>query len=234
MPEAEFVLEVIARFARNALTHQSPTDILYELGGGIDELLGGAGSGVSLSLGGEPLRFLSATTELTTRLEHLQHDTRQGPCQLAFETGELVEVQDLTAVNLWPAYRDEAINLGARAVVGIPIITAQSCIGVVNIYDTKPRNWTREDIETARLLTDLATSNLMRIEELRQAQHLADQLQEALTGRIFIEQAKGILAGERGISPDEAFEVLRRHARTHRASLRSVAHSVVTLGLRPD
>ncbi len=44
---------------------------------------------------------------------------------------------------------------------------------------------------------------------------------------------KGVLAAERHIPVDEAFDVLRRHARSHAVSLRSVAEAVAGLGLRP-
>jgi AmiR/NasT family two-component response regulator len=54
-----------------------------------------------------------------------------------------------------------------------------------------------------------------------------------LVTRIVYEQAKGVLPAERGISVNEAFELLRRHARTHNARLRAVADAVVNLGLRP-
>lgn len=62
---------------------------------------------------------------------------------------------------------------------------------------------------------------------------LAGQLQQALDSRVVIEQAKGILAGERGISVDAAFAMLRDHARRRGAPLREVAEAVVNLGLRP-
>lgn len=42
-----------------------------------------------------------------------------------------------------------------------------------------------------------------------------------------------MIAAERGISINEAFEVLRNHARSHNANLRSVAEAVVKLSLRP-
>jgi AmiR/NasT family two-component response regulator len=45
--------------------------------------------------------------------------------------------------------------------------------------------------------------------------------------------SKGVLAAERRIPVDEAFEVLRRHARSHSVSLHSVAEAVVSLRLRP-
>ena len=39
-------------------------------------------------------------------------------------------------------------------------------------------------------------------------------------------------AGQRQISVNVAFEVLRRHASSHAATLRSVAEAVVHLGMR--
>jgi PAS domain S-box-containing protein len=72
-----------------------------------------------------------------------------------------------------------------------------------------------------------------RHEDSDRLAHLAEQLQTALTTRVVIEQAKGIVAATGGIGVDEAFEVLRKHARDHNARLHDVASAVVTLGLRP-
>lgn len=58
------------------------------------------------------------------------------------------------------------------------------------------------------------------------------QLKGALSSRIVIEQAKGRLAGELGISPSEGFELLRRRARENRTRLRDVAEQVVQQGAR--
>jgi hypothetical protein len=54
------------------------------------------------------------------------------------------------------------------------------------------------------------------------------QLQEALESRIVIEQAKGVLVGRLDISPDEAFTLLRRAARSNRIRLRDIAEAVVS------
>ena len=53
------------------------------------------------------------------------------------------------------------------------------------------------------------------------------QLQAALDSRVVIEQAKGILAERHGISLDEAFDRMRREARSRRIKLRDLASDIV-------
>jgi ANTAR domain len=52
------------------------------------------------------------------------------------------------------------------------------------------------------------------------------QLETALRTRIAIEQAKGILAERHGLNPEEAFDVLRRAARTNRMKLHDLVDRV--------
>lgn len=52
------------------------------------------------------------------------------------------------------------------------------------------------------------------------------QLQTALDSRVVIEQAKGILAERHGLGLEEAFEVMRRAARSNRMKLRDLATDV--------
>jgi AmiR/NasT family two-component response regulator len=60
------------------------------------------------------------------------------------------------------------------------------------------------------------------------------QLQHALDSRIVIEQAKGVLAERLGMTPDEAFELLRRAARRNRITIRGLAEEVVGSRQTPD
>lgn len=65
----------------------------------------------------------------------------------------------------------------------------------------------------------------------QEARKIAGQLQQALTSRVVIEQAKGMIAARKGVSVDEAFGRLRRYAREHGAVLSEVARAVVELEL---
>ena len=59
------------------------------------------------------------------------------------------------------------------------------------------------------------------------------QLQTALNSRIVIEQAKGILAERHGLSCDEAFELLRRGARSSRLRIHDLAAATVASRVTP-
>jgi hypothetical protein len=111
--------------------------------------------------------------------------------------------------------------------------TAIERLAALDIYDDHIRDWTERDLSTARVLADIATGYLMHASELDRARRVNEQLQAALDSRVVIEQAKGLLAGERGISLDTAFAVLRNHARNRNAPIHAIAQAVVELGLRP-
>jgi hypothetical protein len=53
------------------------------------------------------------------------------------------------------------------------------------------------------------------------------QLQTALDSRIVIEQAKGVVAERDSITPDEAFQSMRREARNRRMKLHELAAGIV-------
>ena len=53
------------------------------------------------------------------------------------------------------------------------------------------------------------------------------QLRQALTSRIWIEQAKGVLAATQGTDPEVAFQQLRARARSSSRKLAEVAQEVV-------
>ena len=56
--------------------------------------------------------------------------------------------------------------------------------------------------------------------------------QDALDSRIVIEQAKGITAHQHSVTIEQAYQLIRRHARNNNASLRMVAEAIVAVGLQ--
>jgi AmiR/NasT family two-component response regulator len=74
----------------------------------------------------------------------------------------------------------------------------------------------------------VATIAILSDRNTRERELLTEQLQAALTSRVVIEQAKGILAERGGIGLEQAFTRLREHARRTNQRLSELARGVVT------
>jgi AmiR/NasT family two-component response regulator len=59
-----------------------------------------------------------------------------------------------------------------------------------------------------------------------------DQLRLAFQSRIIIEQAKGAISVRRGVTPETAFQMMRRRARSQRRNLHEYAAEIVANGGR--
>lgn len=82
-----------------------------------------------------------------------------------------------------------------------------------------------DDPEVRGVVCNLRPS--IRRKAFEAAEERARQLQTALDSRVVIEQAKGFLAAAEAITPDEAFAVIRAHARRNRLRTHDVCRAVL-------
>jgi GAF domain-containing protein len=225
-------LETLSRFAVELPSHYDIEAVLSRLTESVTEVLFLHGSGVTLAEGPR-LRFVTAVSEPIAELERLQESEQSGPCREAFTLGDIVTISDVRSeLTRWPPYVTAAVRLGIAGVAGLPMRLGNQVVGALNLYSAEQRSWTADDIAVARVLADVATSYVVNASKLRQQEQLNEQLQMALDSRVVIEQAKGITANQRAVSLDDAFALMRTHARNNHASVRAVAEAIVTVGLR--
>jgi GAF domain-containing protein len=228
-------VRVLLAFVTSMSRSYDLTDMCYELCERTTEVLGVTGAGVAVADGGGRLSFVTATNERIVQIELVQEQNQEGPCVTAFEHQRVVVLEDIQSVEQWPYYKAAANQLHLRSVMGFPLSFDKKRLGAFNVYHHDPRKWTDEEIRIASSMAEMATAYLTRATELQQVREVNDQLQKALDSRVIIEQAKGLLAGERGVDVDKAFEILRAHARNNSILLKDVATAVVRMGLRiPD
>ncbi len=202
--------------------------------------MGGAAAGLMLSGQDGTLHHIGASSEDARLLELFQIQNDEGPCLLCFRTGRRVVVPDLSEGDeRWPRFADRAVAAGFTAVHAFPMRLRDHVIGGLNVFQIERRDLDEGDARLLQALADLATISLIQEQAVARADVLTEQLQAALNSRIVIEQAKGAVARTFDIGVDEAFAMLRSHARTSRRRLTDVAHQVVTspegpLLLRPE
>jgi GAF domain-containing protein len=176
------------------------------------------------------LEFMAASDENTKLLELFQVQTSEGPCLDAFQTATPVINADLaTAVTRWPRFAPRATAAGFRSVHAFPLRLRADVIGALNVFGSEPgRSLDEADVPVVQALADIAAIGLLQERAIRRGELLTEQLQGALNSRIIIEQAKGAIAQARNVSVDDAFGMLRAHARMTNQRLVDLAHAVVT------
>ncbi|MFR0352155.1 ANTAR domain-containing protein [Streptomyces sediminimaris] len=127
----------------------------------------------------------------------------------------------------WPCYAARAVELGFNRVAALPLHVGPDTLGALVLLGPGTAPLPAELLALGQALADAVGWALERDLRLRETRVLAGQLEHALTSRIIIEQAKGTLAARHSISVDEAFRILRSHARSHRRRLNEVASEVV-------
>lgn len=185
------------------------------------------GAGLMLVNSDDQLRSVAVSDARFERLEQLQILHDEGPCISAYEDKELVCAEDLGEDGRWPRFAAAALESGLRAVLASPIPYNQQAIGVVGVVSEDRRPWTPEGELALLAFTDLAALLIASMLHAERQNEIAGQLQGALDSRAVVEQAKGILMREHGVSAREAFEQLRARARSERRKLGLVAATVV-------
>lgn len=232
METTERLSEVLKTFARTLVADYPVEEMLEKVCAEVVVLLDVAGAGVMLEDENGDLRFVAASNDLVRRIETLQIELGEGPCLSAYRTGQTVTIADLATDTRFARFSPRARATGMASVSSFPLLTSDDCVGALNLYAETPAAGGPESDELGRLLADVCTTYVVNSNTLMASNKLADQLQRALDSRVVIEQAKGVLAEQLAVDVGEAFEVLRRHARSNGRKLHDVATEVVEGTLR--
>jgi GAF domain-containing protein len=155
------------------------------------------------------------TDSVAVRLDQAQYDHGEGPCvESARPDGPAIGwSQDVGRDPRWPSFGPAAARHGYHSVLAtalLPNARPPRLSGALNIYSSRPGAFDSGAIDMALLLATHASLALAHTEAVASAELEAAHLRRAVESRDVIGQAKGILMQRRGITADEAFDVLRR------------------------
>jgi GAF domain-containing protein len=235
MPREEDVVRALVEMADTLVEDYDVIEVLTALTDRCVKLLGVSAAGVMLAAPDGELRLAASSSEAMRILELFELQAQEGPCLDAFRTGEPVDHENLGAGSgRWPAFSTAAQRAGFESVFALPLRLRDRTIGGLNLFSVGQRPMNERNVVVARAFADLATISVLQHRDATEAQHLNEQLSDALTSRIVIEQAKGVIAERSGLDMGEAFSRLRRYARTNQLRLTDVAQTTVDGTLDPS
>ncbi|MGW3632944.1 ANTAR domain-containing protein [Streptomyces sp. NPDC005122] len=215
------------------------------------EIVGAHSAGIMLVAGGERVSFVGSSRRQAVALDLLTVQAapdRGGPCLDSYGTGRPVPHVPVGAARTaarWPDFTRRALHHGIAATFAVPLRRRETLLGALNVFLPPPpgRNepptgpespGDEESVRLAQLLAEAAAAGLHNQRLHAEYRALAGQLQSALSRRVRVEQAKGMLAERWNTGVDQAFAALRRYARRHRMPLAEAAARAVEGSLDRD
>ncbi|MGH4032675.1 ANTAR domain-containing protein [Actinomycetota bacterium Odt1-20B] len=159
----------------------------------------------------------------------LRSQRSDGPCVESYSTGTTVApvrlTERVTAIR-WPEFTAQALEHGVTMTYAVPMRRGESVFGVLNVFLARQATPNGE-VRCAEILASAAALGLHNHEAYAGYRTLSRQLETALTSRIRVEQAKGILAERWRTGMEPAFAALRGYARRERLAIDRVAGELI-------
>jgi GAF domain-containing protein len=228
------VVRSLVEMADTLVDDYDVVDLLTGLTDRCVSLLGVSAAGVMLISPAGSLGLVASSSEAMRLLELFELQAQEGPCLDAFRTGEPIGHVDLAVVSdRWPSFAAAARGAGFQSAAALPLRLRDVTLGALNLLSVSRTPMREADVIVARAFADLAALSISQHRASMGAQRLNEQLSAALTSRVVIEQAKGVISERAGTGLAEAFSRLRTYARNNNLRLTDVAHAAVEGTLDP-
>jgi len=235
MTRESVLARTMVELADNLVDDFDVVDVLTTLSDRCVDVLDIAAAGIMLATPQGHLQAVTSSSEAMRVVELFELQSAEGPCLDCFHSGEAVVNQDLAAAgSRWPVFAPVAVDAGFRGADAIPMRLRGQIIGALNLFRAETGSLNDDDVVVAQALADIATITIIQNRAVVASHELNAQLESALSSRVVIEQAKGIIAERRRIPVDDAFAQLRRHARNNNLRLADVAQDTVSGSIDPS
>src|SRR5512132_2491579 len=185
--------------------------------------------GASLALAHEDgsLRWVVVTDGAAGLLEDTQRELGEGPGLAAYGDSVAVTVLDLATDRRFARLAAVVTPRGLRGVLAVPVVVAGRPVGALSVYATEWCPWSAIDVAAVGAYAGVVAELVAAGMALGARDAEVVELTQALTARVWVEQAKGALVATEGLDPAAASERLRARAGASQRTLAEVAREVV-------
>lgn len=225
--------DAFARLGRIKLSETDLDGVFYQIADLAKRAIPGA-SEVSVTLVPDKGAYTPAFTgDLALDLDETQYKLGHGPCLDAAHSTSTQHVADMAGENRWPDWTRRAREAGACSSLSIGLPVQEAVTGALNIYATKPHAFDEDALAVAQTFASYAEVAMANAYLYNAKTTLAQHMEVAMRSRAVIEQAKGIIMGDRRCSADEAFTILTKLSQDTNRKLREVAVLLVERSTSP-
>lgn len=227
-PRETRVLNAVVALVDSLLDDFDVVDLLTGLTERCAELLDVEAAALLLADPLHQLRLLAATSEQARELELFQLQADEGPCVDCYATGQPVSIADIQpAIDQWPRFVPAAVGAGFASVHAVPMRAAGIVLGALGLFGARTGELDEADLLVGQTLAHIACVAILQ-EHPPTPLTVTPQLRSALTGRVVVEQAKGLLREMLDVSVEEAFSLLRSYARDSGEHLTDVSRRLMS------
>jgi ANTAR domain/GAF domain len=162
----------------------------------------------------------------------LQYENGSGPCVDAVLEDGIFLTGDVAAEPRWRPFGEQAnerFGVNSMLALRLHLLDETDTIAGLNVFSTKVDAFTEADVDRARLLA----THCALLVTATQAQQRSESLVAALHSNRQIGIAVGVLMAHRGLTREQAFDVLRYVTQNSDRNLEDVAAEVAETGQPP-
>jgi GAF domain-containing protein len=167
------------------------------------------------------------TGDLAAFLDERQYETGFGPCIEAALTGATITIPDTSVSDVHPDFSRTAWRHGVTHTLSVGLPLEHRSIGALNLYGTGGGDFDDAAVEVATTFAGYAAVAAANANVHATTANLVRNLERALNSRAVIDQAKGILMAQHGISADAAFDLLAEQSQRANRKLHELAEELV-------
>jgi GAF domain-containing protein len=188
----------------------------------------GLSCGMTLRQRGRPPATAACSDPLASQVDEVQYQTGDGPCLHAVRHGQQVRIDDLSTHGRWPRFARQALSLGIRSCLALPLIVDGEPVGALNLYTRRPGAFGPAETRRAERFARHASGALTLALRMASCADLNDQLRSSIVSRAIIDQALGVIMATEHCPQDKAFALLRSVSQNTNVKLRDLAADIVT------
>lgn len=228
VPQERRLVEAILEVSGTPGPSLDVAGLLYTLAANTLELLHADTASVQIADEDGTLDTIASCGEDDRFRELFAEHIDDGPGAESYRKAAVVSATDLDEEEFrWPAFTAKARDLGFQSAHGIPLRSRDHAVGGLSLLRTRVGPLLETELVVAQCIATVAALSIVHDRAERSSEATRQQLQNALSSRIVIEQAKGFLAHHHDETPIEAFARLRNYARSRGLRIATVAGEVV-------